>query len=166
MTPPSDLLKFAQQAVLSLVPDRDEAWDRRAVSASYYALFHRLCQASAHSFRGAGPSAQAQATRAYAHTEMRRVCENVLRPRRSAPLDVLLTEPIDDRLRDVASAFVALQQARHQADYNLAVTVTRQDALEAVRLSFQAFKAFAEIETDHNTSVFLAALLLGERWNK
>lgn len=71
---------------------------------------------------------------------------------------------------DVAATFVDLQEARHEADYNLSKAFTRA---EARRLVAQADKAFTDWKTvvampphAEMCDLFLATLLLGERWKK
>lgn len=51
-------------------------------------------------------------------------------------------------------AFVNLQQARHEADYNLLASFTRQGVLDHIKTVEEAFE------------LFLSSLLLWDRWGK
>lgn len=62
-------------------------------------------------------------------------------------------------LKDVAEAFVELQQARHEADYDSFRTFTRAEALDLVDLAEQAFVNWRTIRRTIPADVFLAALL-------
>jgi hypothetical protein len=76
----------------------------------------------------------------------------------------LLLGPPGLPLRQVANAFVELQDARHDADYNLSTIFTRLEVLQKIDLAEQAFRAWRPIRSEPNTSVFLAALLLQQQW--
>jgi hypothetical protein len=70
----------------------------------------------------------------------------------------------------VATAFVNLQEARHDADYNLAKAFSRAEARRLVAQVDQAFRDWNAVVAmpSHNEicELFLASLLLGERWKK
>jgi hypothetical protein len=126
-------------------PGRPSTTDhRRAVSAAYYALFHELClAASRYVLPGEASDREIrQAARWINHKDLRAVCEVLytcavqvspakeppkgLR-QRAVPLWEALSRPHPDggrslaaprELQIVAVAFVALQAARHSADYD------------------------------------------------
>jgi hypothetical protein len=59
---------------------------------------------------------------------------------------------------------VELQDARHDADYNLSASFDRVDVLQKVRLVREAFGAWRQVRSSPNAAVFLAAMLLQARW--
>lgn len=73
---------------------------------------------------------------------------------------------VPQALQDVAAAFVELQEARHEADYNLDRSFTRLESTNLVARSEQAFATWQTIRTDSIASTYLAALLLWKKWNR
>jgi hypothetical protein len=69
-------------------------------------------------------------------------------------------------LKDVAQAFVDLQQARHEADYNLAKKFTRSETRDLIEKATQAFADWQSIRTSDYARLYLSCLLLWERWEK
>jgi hypothetical protein len=67
------------------------------------------------------------------------------------------TVPI--QLQEVAQAFVSLQEARHEADYNMSRSFTRLEALDIVDLAEQDFADWQTIRKSLPADVFLTALL-------
>src|SRR5579864_1275904 len=131
---------------------------RRAVSAAYYALFHMLAAEGVRRFVPAQPTLlRAQVRRAYAHANMRNVCQRFSRLQPSDTLAPLLILPIEPELVSVAEAFVALQQARHEADYDFAATFNRIDVLQRVQRARTAVASWHAIRSNPNATVFLAA---------
>ncbi|MEM9220700.1 MAG: hypothetical protein AAGD25_41080 [Cyanobacteria bacterium P01_F01_bin.150] len=74
--------------------------------------------------------------------------------------------PISHDLRTVASAFVDLQEARHQADYDLSRSVTRQEALDLVNSAEDAFRRWQGIRKQSDAKAFLVMLLNYESLRK
>ena len=167
MIPYSELHLFAARAILQRAPAEVEI--RRSLSGLYYSLFHRFTTSGASIFAAGGAALQGQATRAYSHANMRKVCESYIRsPKRpfQPPLDALAPMPPDQRLIAVADAFVKLQEARHSADYDLAAAFTKQEGVELLQLASLAHQNFSDIQHPPETQVFLAALLLADRWTR
>jgi hypothetical protein len=73
---------------------------------------------------------------------------------------------VPNPLRTVAMTFVALQEARHEADYNLQKRFTRGEARRLVDRTAQAFRDWQSIRKDDYARLYLACLLLWERWEK
>lgn len=73
-------------------------------------------------------------------------------------------------LRAVAKAFVDLQALRHEADYDFVSQFTREQVRDIIALAQSAFDNWraARANPDHRDAVelFLAAMLLWERWKK
>jgi hypothetical protein len=138
---------------------------RRAVSAAYYALFHllvhegvvRLIPNSPERLRG-------QARRAFSHKDMKSACQEIAKPSRLLlPLVVL---PLEADLKTVADIFIQLQEQRHFADYDLSQSFNRIRVLRIVQKANSAISAWSSVRNAPNANVFLAALLLNNRWNK
>ncbi len=142
---------------------------RRALSAAYYGLFHRLTTAGSMAFAAGGEPLRFQAARAFSHTAMRKVCDAYIRsPARPFPpgLERLSPSPPDKRLIAVAFAFSRLQEGRYVADYDLSTIVEAAYATELVAMAETALADFDAIQTLPETTVFLTALLLADRWTR
>src|SRR5207302_6714111 len=110
---------------------------RRAISTAYYALFHRLIDAFVSRVLS-DASRQAILGRQFEHDCMKALCQQIQqlaeRPKQPDtkdglfPVFTLIGWPVAAELKQVATSFTELQERRHQADYNLAVTYTRRDA--------------------------------------
>jgi hypothetical protein len=68
-------------------------------------------------------------------------------------------QPIQNQIRNVAAAFVDLQQARHEADYNTARRFTRREALDLVEQAEQAFRDWKIVRGTVQADTFLVGLL-------
>ncbi len=114
---------------------------RRAVSAAYYALFHLLVDEAVCRMVSARRYALRDCLRrAFAHSNMRTVAQQFagtsVAPRLSPGLQGQSLQP---DLVKVARAFVDLQEARHEADYNTAWRATRPGALGLIEQTEEAF---------------------------
>lgn len=135
---------------------------RRAVSAAYYALFHHLIDQSSR-FLVSGPQREAlrhQLARSFDHGQMRRTAQMFASPSQSgnAWRAVLGVAPFA-ALNDVASAFMELQEARHEADYDLARSFTGGEVEALVARTKAAFTSWASVAGSFEAEVFLVALL-------
>lgn len=142
---------------------------RRAVSALYYGLFHDLTARGASVFLPGGNALAAQAARAFDHRLMAKVCEAFAQPRTGplpSPLGGLVPGGPGQKLMAVARTFITLQKARHDADYDLTNTISRQDALDLLRLARSAHHDLHDVADEGATMVFLASLLLNDRWTR
>ena len=72
----------------------------------------------------------------------------------------LLTVPFEPSLVLVLQAFVDLQEARHQADYDTGRRWNRVDVLRHVEKTREAFAGWADVRKTPNASVLLVAFLL------
>jgi uncharacterized protein (UPF0332 family) len=138
---------------------------RRAVSATYYAVFHLLIDDAALKLVPNLPtSLRSQVRRAFAHGEMRNACEQFTKS--SQVFSRLLAQPIESELQAIAEAFVELQLQRHLADYDLNQTFNRIEVLDLIGLAKSAMAGWSKVRNLPNANVFLTALLLGSRWNR
>jgi uncharacterized protein (UPF0332 family) len=105
---------------------------KRAISTAYYALFHAVAKDAADMLVGIGSNrpdrAWSQVFRALQHGDAKSACEAVRN------LD------FPDTIKSCADAFVALQQKRHDADYDPDHRVSRADALDAIQLAEDAIR--------------------------
>jgi hypothetical protein len=158
----SDLLQQARWLAQNEPKRPRQSSLRRAVSAAYYALFHLLVDESTRLLvsgesRGALRGALA---RSYSHNAMKKAAQSFAGgtlPRIYAP--ALGGHPVPPDLRSVADAFIALQQARHEADYDITKRWTRLEALEHIALTEQAFTDWARVRSSAEADAFLVALL-------
>lgn len=147
----------------------DEVVLRRALSSAYYGLFHRLTTAGSMPFAAGGKPLRFQAARAFSHAAMRKVCDAYVRsPARPFPpgLESLSPSPPDKRLNEVALAFTRLQEGRHLADYDLLAVIEAAYTSELVSIAETALADFDAIQSLPETTVFLTALLLSDRWTR
>ncbi len=148
---------------------------RRAVSSTYYALFHRLINDAVS--QTTGPRSDGRATREamsrwFRHGTMARTADLFARPlsiKRSNPLRRLLVDdavkPPTPRLPPdlvaLAETFAALQEARHTADYDLSAWYSRATARALVERGHAAFDAVANLRGQPTYGLFLLLLLTG-----
>ncbi len=85
-------------------------------------------------------------------------------PRALQPPGGAYKTPAD--LKTVADAFVTLQKARHEADYDLARKFTRREALDLVRKARDAFQAWKQVKGRDEARVYLACFHLWKQWNE
>jgi len=125
------------------------AYLRRAVSDAYYALFHKLAQSNADQFVGTSKRNSEPWFRVYRglnHGTARQVFELMIREGNSI-------------FTPIATAFINLQKARHDADYNPKNTITRRADAEAyIQTVEDAIKNIDTLTPD--AAMYLASLLL------
>lgn len=168
----SDLL--AQARLLASKEPRKplQASLRRAVSTAYYALFHFLGEESAKLVLGGAPQSKSfrdLARRAIAHTKVKDVCSEFVKP---TPKDLLKSfwdksvahDPHqlvgDPDLLIISTAFRSLQEARHTADYDFSATFTRQEALEACEKAREAMHAWNALKSSKPEGLKLFAIAI------
>jgi len=66
----------------------------------------------------------------------------------------------------VIQAFVDLQEARTEADYDVGKQWNRFDVLNSVQTARQAFADWTTVRSTQNATVFVAALLLQRHWGR
>jgi hypothetical protein len=134
---------------------------RRSISTAYYALFHRLIETGTGHLVADVVQQQALA-RTFSHTNMREICELVIKQPLPPVLVPLLGSAVPDQLRRVAAMFVDLQDWRHDADYNVRLTFIRNEGQARVVDVENAFSAWNLIPVSVSKP-FLILLLLGKR---
>ena len=168
MTLHDDLLKQAGHLARREPKRPTQASLRRAISSCYYAVFHLLIDdATRLMFPGPGRATlRPVAARAFRHATMNAVAKQFtktdslgtpLLPAKLAP--ALNGQPLPPALVDVATTFQDLQQARHEADYDLSQRFTRAEVLLFVDQTTQAFSDWRSIRGSLPADTFLAGLL-------
>ena len=139
---------------------------RRAISAAYYGLFHSALAAVADEFIGItnrSSDRYALAYRGIEHRTLRQLCEEI---RKQAPrakyFQYVPTGGFGPGIADFASAVVELQEKRHDADYNPALRVSRDDARVAVGTARAALDGFLRAD-DAERKMFLTLLAFPPR---
>lgn len=70
-------------------------------------------------------------------------------------------------IQNIGSAFVELQQARHEADYDLLRRFSRSDVLALLKLADDAFTSLASMDrVNPERRIFLLALVFHGRWKR
>ena len=144
---------------------------RRSVSTAYYGLFHFLIEESTAILFGVGRADgpfRRLAARAFIHARMKSVCTEFLKanPQQVHSLLQPFWQPMaiggNQQIRLVAQTFVDLQDDRHTADYDLTMSLSRQDSLNAVVRAERAFNAWRHLRaTDPGICrLFAMALIL------
>lgn len=162
MTLHAELLKQARFLARKEPKKPTQASLRRAVSASYYALFHLLIDEATRlmlSGHARGPLRDCLA-RAFLHSAMKQAAVQFtldpVSPKLSPGFD---GQPVQPPLIDLATAFVQLQEARHDADYNRGRRFTRREVLDLVDLTDQAFLDWRDVRGSLQADTFLTGLL-------
>ncbi len=158
----AELLKQAQFLARKERKKPTQASLRRSVSASYYALFHLLVDDATRLMLSGNvrrPLRDSLA-RAFHHSAMKQTA--VAFARKTIPPKLttgLNRQRVQQSLVDVATAFVQLQEARHDADYNRALRFTRREALDLADLADQAFRDWSQVRGSLQADTFLIGLL-------
>lgn len=156
---------MAQARRLALAEPRrpKQASLRRAVSASYYALYHLpVGEAAQRMFSGSDRAAlRGSVARAFAHGVMKDVARqfsnDTISPKLRAGLNDRALQP---EIVHVADGFLRLQEARHDADYNPARLFRRPETLVYVSMAEQAFVDWRRVRKSVQADTFLAGLLV------
>jgi uncharacterized protein (UPF0332 family) len=162
----SDLLAQAQFLAQREPRRPRQASLRRAVSAAYYSLFHLLIYEASRQFVR-DDAIVCLINRTYSHSDMNKVSKSFAKgglPKKLEPIKAVTAVP--DDLKDVAQAFVDLQQARHEADYNLGKSFSRSEALTLIGQAAKAFQDWAKVRNSDISKLYLACFLLWDDWDK
>lgn len=162
MIDPDQLLDVA--ASLAERPARGaprQAKLRRAISTAYYALFHRLVMNASDLLAGAnarGTQRYLAIYRSFEHKRMADACRQISSNKVRTDAGV----PLSAMLQDCASAFVELQENRHEADYDPTKRIALSDARAAVSKAVAAMEMLTQAP-DGERSLFLTLLHFKQR---
>ncbi len=167
MSLPIDLLALALR-LSNLERGRPrQASLRRSVSTSYYALFHLLTSGSiAILGPNLSPPAVRKMQRWFEHGEMKRAAGMFVAAATPKQISSILAAAPSADLETVAVALLRLQEARHQADYDLDRVWTRAAVQEFVQVTEEAFASWARIRRTHEANVFAIALFSAKLFDK
>jgi hypothetical protein len=155
-----DLLVVAEQLANPSPNHPEQACLRRSVSTSYYALFHLLVGDAVRGWNGS-VAARVGLERVFGHDSMKKISLAVSQGSWKGWSDP--PPPVPAPLKSVAEAFVRLQQARHQADYNNAKTWTRTAAREQVDIAQGAFQNWRKVQASAAANEYSLSLLIGKK---
>lgn len=163
-----DLLGQARHLVRREPRRPKQASLRRAVSAAYYALFHLLIDASSRLVvRGADRAGlRIAVSRAFNHAEMKTAAKSFQGGTLPSTLRGVVVGAPPSALQRLCATFIDLQQARHEADYDLARVFTRNDAQDLVSRAEQAFGDWETVKGTAIGDVFLVTLLLRQKLDR
>ena|SRR5437660_1690705 len=144
---------------------------RRAVSTAYYGLFHFHIEESTALLFGTGQGDaifRQLAARAFVHGKMRSACAEFIKPNPQhvhallQPFWAQLGIANNPHVQLIAQTFIDLQDDRHTADYDLSVSFSRQDALNAATRAEAAVNAWRQLRAaSHEVArLFAMALIL------
>jgi hypothetical protein len=154
-----DLLPQADHLATYEGVNPSQASLRRAVSTAHYALFHLLGDAAALRWNGS-PEARAGMERGFRHGSM----YSVSTLQKQTWQDWHGTQrPIPSAIRDIASAFVDLQDERHAADYDNHPQWTALDVREILDMARSAFQDWDSISADPMAGNYLLAMLVSKQ---
>jgi uncharacterized protein (UPF0332 family) len=164
---PQHLLEQADKLVGSASQGRPRGADlRRAISASYYALFHFTTAAAADSVVPVSKRSAPQYTRIYRgidHRSLRELCKAISGTTLPAKYDAHAPPTGFGRnIYDFATAVVDLQEKRHLADYDPQFRVTKSDALLTISTARAALARFDSASASEKEA-FLSLLLFPPR---
>ena len=158
---PEELLAQAK-FLLTLAPNQANL--RRAVSTSYYALFHLLIRSTV--LNWGDSNHHARIGRMFEHKRMKEISAATIKSfgAQSGTADSNLQEVTMRReLTKVAHAFIILQQARHDADYNLEHQLDPADAVAQVDRAESSFAAGKISQESDAAREFLFLLLFKDK---
>lgn len=161
-----DLLEQARHLARKEPRRPKQASLRRSVSAAYYALFHFLvAQASRLVVSGQGPERDLQrraVSRAFEHKRMKTV-STAFGGAQTDPWKSLHPGAVPPELRVIASTFVDLQQARHEADYDLTRDFSRTEVLGLIAQVERATSLWPSVASSPHARAYLLGLALKTR---
>jgi hypothetical protein len=136
---------------------------RRAISSTYYAMFHLLVDEACRVQIGAQHNQAAFRRvlgRAFVHTIMKEACKSfsggTLKKGVAKGLPAGFIVPAE--IRDLALAFVELQDNRHLADYDLTERFKRSEVLLLINRVQARIEAFTRLPSSNEKRFFLACL--------
>lgn len=95
--------------------------------------------------------------RIFEHGKMKNACHELIKKGKNKIN--IIDDVLPNDLLDVADAFKQLQQARHEADYDMAKQFTKVEASDLVELASVAIDGFEGFYSELHGSLFMIALL-------
>lgn len=163
MTYSSDLLTQARHLAEREPRRPKQASLRRAVSSAYYSLFHLLvADASAMMVSGADmATVRALFQRAFNHSAMKQAARSFAGGTLSTPWSRAIGgHGVSTELQTVARAFDNLQEARHEADYDLTRAFSRREVRGLIDMADHARRCWYAVRRTAEGRTFAVALLV------
>lgn len=131
---------------------------KRAISTAYYALFHCFIYYTTKKFiPNEHKTLRPLLGRIFEHGKMKNACHELIKKGKNKIN--IIDDVLPNDLLDVADAFKQLQQARHEADYDMAKQFTKVEASDLVELASVAIDGFEGFYSELHGSLFMIALL-------
>ena len=138
---------------------------RRAISTAYYALYHLLvAETTRILIRNVAP--KNRFARAIDHTNLKSASRAFANPQPNQLPSLTGGAPVPPDLEIVANAVIELQEARHEADYNVDQRFSRVEVNNLITQAAAAFQAWQRVRTNPIAHNYLAALMLWKNWNR
>jgi hypothetical protein len=163
-----ELLEHAQSLLqVSNGKDPSQVHLRRAISAAYYSLFHRISEDAVFLIApNVAPSVQHRIQRWFDHGEMKKVCGRFASAKLDQPLLGLIGLNAPPDLQFLAKSFINLQEERHGADYDLSYELTWRESRVVIELAIRATAAWTRVSGSAEANIFILSLLLWKNWDK
>ena len=155
-----DLLQQAEHLATYEGVSPSQASLRRAVSTAYYALFHLLIEDAALRWSGSS-EAQTGMERGFQHGSMKNT--SIKFGKRNWRDWHGNERAIPVVIRNIANAFVDLQEERHTADYDNHEQWTVTEVEATLNTARSAFQQWDSIRTDPMAGNYLLAMLLNKQ---
>lgn len=162
---PRDFIDHAKAMIRSEKSRPKQVTLRRAISASYYGLFHALLKAAADDLVGTTRRARRSPAyrlvyRGFDHNDMKSLCADAAKDTLPKKLtEALGTNRFSGDIRVVANRFVRLQQDRHSADYDPHVRFIKSDATLAIERAVTAIVHLTAADEADRRNFLLCMLL-------
>jgi hypothetical protein len=163
---PEHLFEQADLLITARAGRPRQADIRRAISATYYGLFHAAVTAAADQVVGATNRAKSRyglVYRSIDHKSLRDLCEAIKKP--NLPDKYKPYAPQGGFEPDIiafATAVAELQEKRHEADYNPMIQMKRSDTILWIGAARAALTGFQNVDPEQRT-IFLTLLLFATR---
>gem|GEM_PF-51590 len=140
---------------------------RRAVSAGYYALFHRLSEAAVEQIASLAPRKTANRIHRWLnHSDLKKVDVEFAALPLTQSLRGLLDGKVSEEMKAIAINLIRLQEPRLYADYDLDFSPTWYGARSIVESPVEAIDAWEEIRQTAEANLFALSLFFWKNWDK
>jgi hypothetical protein len=140
---------------------------RRAVSAAYYALFHRINGDAVELIApNVSLATNHRIQRWFEHAKMKEICGRFVKQTLDQPLLDLIGGSSSPELQTVCRNFIALQEARNSADYDLSYKIDWKLTVACIDRSTDAIRAWVQIRNTEEANVFILSLLMFKNWEE
>jgi hypothetical protein len=100
------------------------------------------------------------------HSKMKEICGRFVKQSLDQPLHDLIGGSASQKLQIVCRNFIALQEARNSADYDLSYRIDWNQTVECIDRSTDAIRAWVQIKDTEEANVFILSLLMFKNWQE